>query len=101
MGSRVQHQQSYQRPKLVAMALLMRTLGTMRVWARKSPVTGEVKLCSSQASRAALSYVCPSAAITGSTISACKECTCQRAFCALTMSMACCCSSMNWEVLMD
>ena len=53
------------------MADLMSILGISLRWGRQAPVTGEVVWCCSHCSIACLSYVCPSAAITGSCMRAC------------------------------
>lgn len=53
------------------MTLLITILGTSLTCLRVSPVTGDVWRCSSHFCMAAFSYVCPSAAMTGSSIGAC------------------------------
>ena len=56
-----------------ATALRMTKLGTTRMCNNVAPVTGEVLWACSQVWMADLSYVCPSAAITGSTSISCRK----------------------------
>lgn len=64
---------------LVSLAITRLTIwfGTSRLCNRAFPVTGDVSCCCSQCSTACLSYVCPSAAITGSTIVTCIAMHCE------------------------
>ena len=57
----------------LATALRMTILGTTRMCSNVAPVTGEVLWLCSQCWMARLSYVCPSAAITGSTNISCRK----------------------------
>ena len=63
----------------LATALRMTRLGTTRMCDNVAPVTGEVLWLCSQCWMADLSYVCPSAAITGSTNISCRK---TRSLCA-------------------
>lgn len=71
--SNVKKQTVHQSLSWLAIAPLMMTFDTRRVWGNMAPVTGDVSCVCNHNSAADLSYVCPSAAITGSTSNTCHN----------------------------
>ena len=87
----------------LATALRMTRLGTIRMCNNDAPVTGEVLWSCSQFWRADLSYVCPSAAITGSTSISCRKkkilvCPSAKYSCAAYMQSEMICCSGEWMI---